>query len=177
MSDPYFIFFQSAQVLSLLALLVLFVLIWRYRQANGVYSMIALIIGVLIWTLFSFFETNGITLEKQTLLYNISFIGLMIVPVAWLLFSVNYTAGRRAIAGWKVVPFCIFPIAMLIILWNPEWSHLIWYDEHLAQTGPFLITEKTYGYLFWVIVIHNYALMGTGIGPLYHSSGCGPGAG
>lgn len=166
MTDPYFVCFQSAQVLSLLALLILLVLIWRYRRVNGIYSMIALIIGVFIWTLFSYFETNAVTLEKQILLYNISFLGLMIVPVAWLLFSVNYTAGKRILSGWRIVPFCIFPIAMVIILWNPEWSHLIWYEEHLVQSGPFLITERTYGHLFWVLVIHNYALMGTGIAVL-----------
>ncbi|MFC2060369.1 hypothetical protein ACFLTZ_04680 [Chloroflexota bacterium] len=42
MNAPYFIFYQSAMVLSLLASLFVMALTWRRRQVPGVVAMIAL---------------------------------------------------------------------------------------------------------------------------------------
>lgn len=163
MTDPYFIFYQTAMIASLLASMSVIILTWRQRQAPGTNSMIALSTSTFIWTLGFLLETNSDTLETQLLFNNVGYIGSMFVPVAWFIFSLHYSRGNRIITGKKIIPFCIFPLATIVLIWTNDWHHFMWSDEHLIISEPFIVTAKTYRTFFWVALAHNYILIISGI--------------
>ena len=162
MTDPYFIFYQTAMIASLLASMSVIILTWRRRYAPGTNSMIALATSTFIWTLGFLLETNSETLDRQLFFNNIGYIGSMFVPVSWFIFSLHYTRGNRIITGRKIIPFCIFPLVTIALVWSNDWHHLMWSNEHLTISGPFTVTAKTYGTFFWVALAHNYILIISG---------------
>ncbi len=162
MNDPFYIFYQSAMIFSLVVSLFVVALSWRHRRANGAKAMVALAIGTFVWTLGFLLEANSITLDRQLFFCNIGYLGSMSVPVAWFVFALNYTSGRKLLIGWKIVPFCVVPLITTVLIWTNSLHHLMWYDEYLTTSGAFTVTAKTYGWFFWVAVSYNYILILTG---------------
>lgn len=162
MYEPYFISYQSLMVLSLLASLCIIGLAWQRRQAPGAIAMIGLASATFVWTIGFLFEANSSTLEQQLFFNNIGYIGSMSVPVAWLIFALHYTSGSQLLTGWKVLLLCIIPLVTIILVWTNNWHHLMWFNVHLATSGSFTITVKTYGVFFWIAFIYNYTLIFTG---------------
>ncbi len=162
MNEPYFVFYQSAMILSLLASLFVMVLVWRRRQAPGAKAMIVLAVATFVWTLGFLVEANSDTLEQQLFFNNVGYIGSMSVPVAWFMFTLHYTSDNRLVTGWRIAPLCIIPLVTVALVWSNNWHHLMWFNEHLTTSGPFTVTAKTYGAFFWIAFAHNYILIVTG---------------
>jgi hypothetical protein len=154
--EPYYIFYQVAMVLSLMASLSVLIIARRRRDIPGAGAMFALAAATFIWTLGFLLETHCSTLEHQLLCTKIGYIGSMTVPLAWFLFALRYSSGRRLITGWKLALLCLIPVILLALVWTNELHHLMWYGEHLGSSGPFIITVKTYGIFFWISLSYSY---------------------
>ena len=159
MNEAFYIFYQIAMALSLLASSFVAVLAWQRRKVPGATAMIALALATFIWTLGFFLESHSTTLEQQLFFNNIGYIGSMSVPVALFLFALHYTTDTNRITGWKVSLFCVIPLLTVVLVWTNNSHHLMWYGEHLAESGPFLVTIKTYGIFFWITLVYNYMLI------------------
>jgi PAS domain S-box-containing protein len=155
----YFYFYQVFMILSLVISSFVVVLTWPRRYFPGAPAMIALVIATFVWTLGFFLEAHSDTLGRQLLFNNIGYLGSMSVPVAWFVFAFNYSNGRKLISGRQTAYLCIVPLAIVILIWTNEWHHLMWSDEHLSISGPFLVTIKTYGPVFWLALTYNYLLI------------------
>jgi PAS domain S-box-containing protein len=149
--------------LSLLASLYIMVLTWRRRDVPGAGAMTGLAAATFIWTFGYLNATHGITLERHLFFCNVGYIGNMFVPVAWFIFALHYAIDNRLINDWKLALFCIIPLVTIVLVWTNNLHHLMWYDEHLATSGPFTVTVKTYGPFFWVALAHNYILIVSGV--------------
>jgi PAS domain S-box-containing protein len=161
-NEAFYIFYHLAMVLSLLITIFYAVLTWQRRSVPGAPAMIALAISTFIWTLGYYCEASSHTLEQQLFFTDIGYIGSLSVPVAWLLFAMQYTADSIKITVKKVAYLCIIPLLSLIMVWTNNWHHLMWSGEHLVESGYFMITVKTYGTLFWIMMSYNYMLIVTG---------------
>ncbi|MDD5126681.1 MAG: histidine kinase N-terminal 7TM domain-containing protein [Dehalococcoidales bacterium] len=150
-------------IISLLVCSSTIVLTWPRRHVPGAAAMLALAAATFIWTLGFYLEANSYTLEGQLFFNNIGYVGSMSVSVAWLVFSLNYTSDYSWMTGRKLILLCVVPLTSLILVWTNEWHHLMWYDAHLATTGSFTVTVKTYGIFFWIALAYNYTLIVTGV--------------
>ncbi len=162
MNQFYYIFYQSAMVLSLLISLFIIVLMLPRRQFPGGKAMIALAIFSFIWTLGFFCEAQSTTLERQLFYNNIGYIGSMFVSVSWFSFALQYISNDKLITRPKIILLSIIPCVTLILVWTNPWHNLMWSNEHLITSGPFLITAKTYGPFFWIAAFYNYFLIVSG---------------
>ena len=162
MNQFYFIFYQSAMVLSLLISLSIIVLMWHRHRLPGGKAMIAMAASTFVWTLGFFCEAHSNTLEQQLFFNNIGYIGSMSVSVAWFSFALQYISGDRLITRWKIILLCIIPLTTVVLVWSNPWHHLMWSNEHLITSGLFLTTAKTYGPFFWVAAYYNYFLIVSG---------------
>jgi PAS domain S-box-containing protein len=177
----YYYFYQVFMILSLVIAIFVITLTWHRRHLPGAKAMIALMAAVFVWTLGFFLEARSSTLDGQLFFNNIGYLGSMAVPPAWLVFSSNYTNSLKFMRGWRVIAICVIPAAITVLIWTNNWHHLMWSNLHLATSGPFTITAKTYGPGFWVALVFNYTLIGAGSiillrrlfvgGPLYKGQG------
>jgi len=148
--------------LSLLTSAYVMALAWRRRRAPGALAMMALTSATFVWTFGFLVEANSTTLDRQLLFNNIGYIGSMSVPVAWFAFALQYTRGNRVLNARKVLLLSLLPLATVVLVWTNNWHHLMWSDEHLATSGPFTVTVKTYGTFFWIAYAYNYVLVFAG---------------
>ena len=125
-------------------------LTWRYRRASGAKAMVFLAAATFIWTTAFLLEANSSTLERQVFFDNIGYTGVMGVPVAWFVFAMHYTSDERMLRARSILALCIFPLVTLVLIWSNDLHHLMWFNEHLATSGPFLITSRSYGPFFWL---------------------------
>lgn len=149
-------------VVSLIAMMTVIVLLWRRRNTNGAKAMTVLVTGLFTWTLGYTLESYHPELYQQNLFNNIAICGTLLVPSAWVVFAVNYTMGDRLITGWRILPFCIFPVITMVIVWNPDLRYLMWSEESFIEINGFYMTSREYGPFFWVVVVHNYVLLTAG---------------
>ena len=146
-------------ICSLLASIFILALIWPRRQLPGAGEMIVLAITSFICTFGFFLETHSFTLERQLFFNNIGYIGSMTVPAAWFIFALHYTSGHKLLSGWRKLPLYIVPIVIIALVWTNNWHHLMWSNEYLVTSGPFIVTTKTYGPFFWVAIAYSYVLI------------------
>jgi PAS domain S-box-containing protein len=144
---------------SLLIASLIVLLTVRRREVPGAGAMIVLAVATFIWTAGFLLEANSTTLERQLFFNNIGYIGSVSVPVALFFFALHYTTDSRRITGWRILAFCVIPLLALILVWTNNYHHLMWYDEHLGESGPFTVTVKTYGPFFWLMLVYNYMLV------------------
>jgi len=86
-NESYFIFYQTAMIIALLATSFIVTLSWMRRRVPGAAAMIALAAATFIWTLGFYLEANSSTLERQLFFNNIGYIGSLSTPVAWFTFA------------------------------------------------------------------------------------------
>ena len=158
----YFYFYQTFMLLSMGVSLYVITLIWRRRHLPAAPAMISLLSATFIWTLGFFLEANSSTLEHQLLFNNIGYIGSMAVPIIWFIFASNYTNSVKFMRGWRQAYICIIPLLITFLIWTNDWNHLMWSNAHLAASGAFMVTIKTYGPMFWVALAYNYLLIFAG---------------
>lgn len=158
-----FVCYQLAAVIALVALAFMSVITWRHRHINGMNAMTALLVTTFVWSLFSYLTTNSQTLEGQSLFFKLQFLGRMGIPPAWLVFTANYTVGEKPLTPWKIVPLCIFPLVTVLLILFDGGDGLFTSQEYLARSGPFLVSERIYGPIFWSALAYNYTLIAIGI--------------
>jgi PAS domain S-box-containing protein len=158
----YYYFYQTTMILGVVLSLITIALMWPRRNFYGAKAMIAMLLGIFFWTFGFLLEGGSQTLERQLFFNNIGYLGSMTVPVAWLVFALNYSSNRRIIFGWRILLVSIIPAAITVLIWTNGWHHLMWSNEHLGKSDNFLITIKTYGPFFWVALVNNYVLIFSG---------------
>ncbi len=173
-NEPYAIFYQSAMALSLLVSLGVILLMWRRRRFPGALAMIVLAAATFIWTLGFLLEAYSDTLERQLFFCSVGYLGSMSVPVAWFVFSLQYVSGSRAITWRRLALLCVVPLTTMALVWTNEWHQLMWTDERLTTSGPFLITSKTYAPMFWIAMMYTYTLVLSGVFVLVRRLFVGP---
>ncbi len=101
--------------------------------------------------------------EFRIVLAKVQYIGIVIVPTAWLTFAIQYT-GRRNWLNAKTIPLlAVMPIAILALVWTNGSHHLIWATIEFDVTGDLSLLNLTYGNAFWVHTVYSYVAMLAGI--------------
>ncbi len=155
----YYVLFQAFSLVSATGLLFLLFFVWRYRYAKGAKSLLLLIFSTFIWAAFSYCQTSSQTLEGQMLFFRLLYFGVMFIPPSWLLFAINYTSREGGLNAWQAIPFFVFPVIVLVIVWNPQWSDTYVSAGRLIESGRFLVPEMKFEPLFWISASYNYVLM------------------
>ena len=108
------------------ATITLTLLAWKRRSAPGAYPLVFLGLGAAIWQVaygLALFIDPG---EFRIVLAKVQYIGIVMVPTAWLTFAIQYT-GRGNWLNARTIPLlAVMPIATLALVWTNGSHHLIW---------------------------------------------------
>ncbi len=108
-------------------------------------------------------QLTSVELSAQILATNIQYVGLVILPVAWFIFSLRYTGHDKWLTNRNYLLLAIIPIVTVVLAWTNSYHSLMWEGRHLGNSGPFLIIVKTYGPWFWVHTSYSYVLIMLGV--------------
>ncbi|MGD8794039.1 MAG: histidine kinase N-terminal 7TM domain-containing protein [Anaerolineae bacterium] len=131
---------------------------WRRRATPGAIPFAALMVGIMVWNLSYAFELGTPDLQRKIFWSKVQYIGIVSVPLLWLLFVLRYTRRDRWLTATNVALLSIIPAATLTLVWTNEFHHLIWSTIRLDLEGALPMFRATYGPSFFLYVGYSYLL-------------------
>ena len=160
-SVPYILLLLLAAVLSA----AVAVYGWHRRHVPGARAFVLLMVGVAVWALAYAFELQGDHLPTKLVWAKLEYLGIVTVPLAWLVFAAQYAGRARWLTPRAFLLLALVPLATLLLAWTNEAHGLIWSRVGLQATAPFVLLELAHGPWFWVHIGFSYGalLLGTGL--------------
>jgi PAS domain S-box-containing protein len=132
--------------------------VWRRRTSLAATSLGLVLLAAVIWSVCYAFELYGGDIPTRQLWGDLKYLGITLLPPAWLTFMLTYT-GRRP-SRRVLALLAIEPLVVLLLLANSATHDLIrhYLPGATVQTQPVAAN----GPLFWPNAIYWYALIWIG---------------
>jgi len=132
---------------------------WRHRATTGAVSFAILMMAVAEWCLA--YGLRMASADPPAILFwsKARYLGIAVVPVAWLAFGLQYTGSVKWLTPRNLVFLSIEPVAIVLLAWTNEYHWLLWSDVDLVTTGHGLMWVVTHGPAFWVHTVYSYVLL------------------
>ncbi len=152
-----------AGILFLNALLagVIAILLRRKRRAPGGAEMMAVFVGLGIWTFAYAMITLWPTLDGKIFWLRVENIGITGVPLLWFLFAARYTKRDKWLTRPGLILLTVIPVTSLVLIFSGQWFHLFYTSVTpvSGETGPLKISR---GVWYYFSLAQNYTLIGAG---------------
>jgi diguanylate cyclase (GGDEF)-like protein/PAS domain S-box-containing protein len=135
---------------------------WRRRTIPGAFPFISLMLAVAELSLGYAFEYHAVFEETKLFWARVEYLGIVSVPVAWLLFALQYTGYKRVRMRRFVLSLLVVPALTLLLVWTNDLHGLIWSHTGLKPIGEVPVLDLEYGYWFWFHTGYSYLLMALG---------------
>jgi PAS domain S-box-containing protein len=137
------------------------VYIWQRRSSPGALVFALLMLAVAEWSVGYALEIAAPGEAAKLLWAKAQYLGIVGVPLAWLVFALQYSRRDRALTGHplRIAALCTVPLVTLLLVWTNEAHHLVWAHAEVHQDGPFPWLHVSYGVWFWVHVAFSYACL------------------
>lgn len=146
---PFFIAAAMSAVLALLA--------WRRRSASGATLCVLLMLAAAVWALGYALEMGSVTLATKVFWDKAQYLGIVIMPGAWLALVLQYTGRERWLTRRNAIMLAVEPLVTLLLVWTNEAHHLIYSD--IALDAKLLAgLDVTPGVWFWVNAAYSHLL-------------------
>ena len=134
----------------------------RYRAAHGASALVVLAAAIAEWSFAYSLEILGADLPTKLLAGKAEYLGIVIAPLAWLVFTYHYTHPNKGV-NYRIMLFlsAIATTTILLIL-NTESTGLIWRDIHIDAVAGFSVLDVTHGPWFYVHLAYGYGLLAAG---------------
>jgi PAS domain S-box-containing protein len=118
--------------------------------------------GLIIWTLFSILQIPFNEMDILRIVVRFEYIGIVIVPTAFLAFSLSYSGFGGKIKRFHMYLLLIEPLLVIISTWTNDYHELFWTREETFDLAGILLYSGEYGILFWIHTIYSYVLLLSG---------------
>lgn len=146
--NPYALLLYFAGIV----LLILAYKAWWFRYAPGAKGFIFLAFCCSIYTFFYALEISSSSLDKMLLWIKFEYIGIALIPAAYLLFALGYTGKIRLLPSPLKTAIFIIPMVTILLIWTNDIHQLIYRTVTLDTEGPFPVISFEPGTWYW---IHN----------------------
>lgn len=141
-------------------------LAWRERPEPGSMPLAALLAAQCWWSVTLFFQIQATGFGMKVLWLNVSWVGVSIVPIAWLFFSLEYTGYIDFISRRSVVLVSLIPAITVVVALTNGYHDFLYVDMGVVEHDSSLRLDLTPGIWFWVSAGYTYLLGLLGIVPL-----------
>ncbi|MBX0298260.1 diguanylate cyclase [Halomicroarcula sp. F27] len=142
-------------------------LAWRERPEPGAVPLIALLAGQCWWAATLIFRIDATGLSAKMFWVDVSWIGIGLIPVAWLFFSLEYAGYTEYTTRNYVLLSLLVPAITAVLGVTNDAHHLLYIDSTLVQQDGTTTLSRTPGAWFWVIAGYTYLLGLLGAIPLF----------
>lgn len=133
--------------------------LWRCRHVPGGVALSVLMSAVTVWLVtYTLWLVNEGEQAKDTL-SKLEFAGIVTVPVAWFVFSAQYTGHGRWFTRGRLAGLAIIPITTLVLTWTNQMHGLVWTSYTPYREGGLMLWDMAYGTWFWVHAGYSYLLV------------------
>ena len=138
-------------------------LAWRERPEPGATWLTLLLVGQVWWTVFLLFEIEATEYATKVLWYDVQWLGTVIIPVAWLLFALEYTGRNRYVNSWTIAGLSVIPATTVLIALTGVGEGFLVVELVPVEmsTGSFLRAEPGPWYFFIAGYTYLLGLLGS----------------
>jgi PAS domain S-box-containing protein len=142
------------------------ILAWRARPEPGSTPLVFLLVGQCWWSVTILFRLNATSLGGEVFWLHLSWLGTVVIPVAWLFFCLEYTGHHEYVQPRYVILASVIPVLTAAISLTNQYHYLLYVDTPtLSQTNGTILV-RTPGVWYWVIAAYTYLLGVLGAIPL-----------
>lgn len=109
-----------------------------------------------LWGFFYGVELTQTSIDSMLFLTKLQYIGLVMAPACWVMFSLKYTGYDNSSSKWVYPSLFIFPILIYSIVLTNSFHHLHYKSNWLITSGPFPMLGIEKGPMYMVQVIYSY---------------------
>ena len=113
---------------------------------------------VSIWALGEALQMASVTAEAKLFWTRVIYLGIVVVPVCWLMYTIQYT-GRLAGISRRWLLLGVEPLATTVMVWTSSSHSFYWRTVSVVDTGSFRVLTVDPGPGFWIHAAHSYALL------------------
>jgi len=138
--------------------------VWQRRAtASGAVALVMLALACAVWSLGYALEIAGADLPTKIFWGESQYIGIVTVPLAWIIFAYSHSIPGKPIPRSTVFLLSTLPLITLILAFTTGLHGLIWKDIQINSVGGFSALIITHGFWFWIYWSYSYILilMGT----------------
>lgn len=141
-------------------------LAWRERPEPGALPLAALHVGQTWWSTCLVFQVQSTTLDGKFLWLHLSWVGIAVIPVAWLLFALEYTGHDEYSRPRIIALVSIVPAITAVLALTGGFHDLLYTSVEIVQQNGTTRLARTPGPWYWVIGGYTYLLGLLGVIPL-----------
>ncbi len=135
--------------------------LWKRRNSQGAIYLMVFEVSCAIWAVGDAFGDASIDVMMKMHWAGISYIGITISAIMFLLFAFAYTNLTRLLTPKTIAILMVIPVLTNIIAFTNQYHHLLWSSLVIPEGTNLCIFY--YGPWFWVNVIYEYSALTIGI--------------
>ena len=136
---------------------ILSVYVWPHRNRVAAKGLIGLLAVVGLWSILYALEIAAWDEAYRNLWGNLKYLGVNLLPIAYVAFVWEYTGRGRRISGKVLTYLAIEPAVVLVLLAIPATHDWIRYYIPSDPPDPYPVVGA--GGLFWVHIVYTYGLL------------------
>lgn len=139
---------------------------WRNRGATGARSFSVLMFASALWAVTYAFQIAGANEVTIGFWADVNHIPVTVAPVAWFWLSLQFTTYKRFATRRLLAVFVTIAIVYLTFVFTNSWHSLVRgpIEPTIVADGALVISEHSFGPVFWLHTAYSYLLILLGIG-------------
>lgn len=109
-----------------------------------------------LWGFFYGVELTQESIDTMVFLTKLQYIGLVMAPACWVMFSLKYTGYENTSSRWIYFSLFIFPVVIYLIVLTNSWHHLHYKSNWLITSGPFPMLGIERGPMYFIQIVYSY---------------------
>ncbi|MFB6253829.1 MAG: histidine kinase N-terminal 7TM domain-containing protein, partial [Halobacteriaceae archaeon] len=146
-------------------------LAWRERPEPGANALVVLLGGQIWWSATVVFELQATTFAMKLFWSNIQWVGVVTIPVAWVLFALTYTGRDEYVRPQYIALLLVIPLITIVLAVTGEYHNLLYQGATLVKSGNIRLVKRVPGPWYWVVSGYTYLLGILGLLPIFQLVG------
>ena len=109
-----------------------------------------------LWGFFYGVELTQDSIENMLLLTKLQYIGLVMAPACWVMFSLKYTGYDNPSSKWVYPSLFVLPVIIYLIVLTNSWHQLHYRSNWLITSGPFPMLGIEKGPMYFIQIVYSY---------------------
>lgn len=130
------------------------IMAWRRRKAPGATSLAVMSFGQAFWALCYGLQLSAAVRPEPFFWVKLMFVGVVIVPAAFLCFALEYTGRGRLVTRPLILLLACEPILINLALWTDPWHGLF-----SGLIPPQISNTFVGGIAFWFHSVYSYIIL------------------
>lgn len=133
----------------------------RYRKHVAAIPFVAMCFFATLWAGSNIIELSATTLDVKLFGVNVSYIGIIGLPLSWTAFALAYSGHAKWLTRRNILFVLIFPIITLLVLYTNKLHYWFFtsYSLYTDETSGLILLSNPFGWWFWLHALYIYVIL------------------